>query len=619
MLQKIYWLDYCKEQEIKRRFQFQTIFCKHRFPLNSNFYNRAFMLFDGGAISTTYSWTVSINNCSTTRVGSVVTSADEITEQIRRLLILKMNFFFGKSPNEVEQYCNLQHSIGSEISAIDILPDFFIDKPVDLSERIRDLDPWIEKVLSLDRQTYKSLCKALAAYEKALHILSSDPTLSYSLLIFVLESLSNSESLPEYDWQDLGNSEQRKFNKLFEDNRFSSVDSAWTNDIKQLILETLKTGANKRFTEFTVKHIPVSFYESQNTTSKSPIRSSKIYNSIKKAYSLRSTFAHQLKPLSQYLISESRIAEEVEEDGETYLTPRGLFRLVRSVVLEFIEKQEIKKLHSYHWDNELNHNIISGSQPVYDRVRKSNGQLFPIESKYAKKWFEDILTIYQDNYVEHLHKRMHENSESVDWFCGIGTSGSALKGRLIFRFDPSPSYEWKIWREQSLNLISHAKRKLQGYLRSIAILCAHLEEIEDGKSRMLEVIESEKFGTASLNFENFVVSVICNMTQQWTGEEAEKLLEEHLENRKILLPTRVEIACMVEVARLFQHVSMNEGREKWLAYAYKDAARYPDFQIVVKSALESDDIIVETQAILHVPQYPSLVDSYNALTNEDYW
>lgn len=337
MLQKIYWLDHLKEQKIKRDFQFQTIFCKHRFPFNSNFYNRAFMLFDGGAISTTYSWTVSINNCSTTRVGSVVTSADEITEQIRRLLILKMNFFFGKSPNEVEQYCNIQHSIGSEIPARDILPDFFIDKPIDLSERIRELDPWIEKVLSLDRQTYKSLCKALAAYEKALQVLASDPTLSYSLLIFVLEALANSDD-DEPTWQDLPVDTQNKFDVLLNDDRFSSVDTSGKCDIQHLVLNILKPGASKRFTEFTIKHIPVDFYDSQNTTAKSPIRYSKIRSSIQNAYSLRSSFAHALVPLTQYLISESNIAEEVEEDGKTYLTLRGLFRLIRSVLLEFIAK-----------------------------------------------------------------------------------------------------------------------------------------------------------------------------------------------------------------------------------------------------------------------------------------
>jgi hypothetical protein len=612
MLQKIYWLDHNQNKKIIRKMEFRTIFCNHEFPFSSIFYNRAFMMFDGGIVSTAHAWTLAINNCSILREGGARSDTGEVAEQIRRLLILQMNFFFGKSPNEVEQHCNTQYYIGSEVVAKNILPDFFSEQQPDLSEKIRNFSLWVPKVLSLDREIYKAFSIALAAYEKALQVLSSDPTLSYSLLVFVIESLANSDSSNQPTWKDLPAQEQNKFDEIFKNSDCPSID---IEKIKTLLLKVLHPGATKRFAKFAIDHIPSNFYDSQNTTSIQPIRYSKNRLNIENAYNLRSSFAHALKPLTQYLISESTSSEEVEENGTTYLTLRGLFRLVRAVLLEFVEKQEPKTLIMYNWDNEFNSNAIKCLMPAHYEMKKPNGELRDIHPEhakkdgYVKKLFEDILVIYQDNYVELLHKKP-ENS-----FGGIVTSG-LMAGRVMFKFDPSPSYTWRTWQDQSLDIIPNAKQEHKGYLQAIIMLCSHLEEADSGKSRMNDVISHRKFGERFSCLENFVTDTICNITERWTGEKAEKLLENHFKNRKIRLPNRVEMACILEVASLFQNEGKLESRKKWLEYAYGDSAQYPDFQSLIKNALTSDDIQVKAREILDVPQEPSFE---NSLVDEDYW
>jgi hypothetical protein len=592
--------------------EFRTLFCKHEFPFSSIFYNRAFMMFDGGIVSTAHAWTLSINNCSILREGGARSDTGEVAEQIRRLLILQMNFFFGKSPNEVEQHYNAQYYIGSEVVAKNILPDFFSEKPSDLSEKIRYFSLWVPKVLSLDREIYKAFSTALAAYEKAIQVLSSDPTLSYSLLVFVIESLANSDSSNQPTWKDLPAQEQNKFDEIFTNSDCSSID---VEKIKTLLVKVLKPGATKRFTKFAIDHIPSNFYDSQNTTSIQPIRYSKNRLNIENAYNLRSSFAHALKPLTQYLISESTSSEEVEEKGQTYLTLRGLFRLVRAVLLEFVEKQEPKNLITYNWGNEFNSNAIQCLMPAHYGMKKSNGELRDIHPEhvkkdgYVKKLFEDILVIYQDNYVEFLHKKP-ENLAG-----GVIASGP-MAGRIMLKFDPNPSYNWRTLQDQSLNNIPNAKNEHKGYLQATIMLCSHLEKIDGEKSRINEVILHRKFGEQLSYLENFVVDTICNMTERWTGEKAEKLLEKHFKNRKIRLPNRVEIACIIEVASLFQNEGKLESRKKWLEYAYGDSAQYPDFQSLVKNALTSDDIQVKSREILDVPQEAGFE---NSLVDEDYW
>lgn len=135
------------------------------------------------------------------------------------------------------------------------------------------------------------------------------------------------------------------------------------------------------------------------------------------------------------------------------------------------------------------------------------------------------------------------------------------------------------------------------------MLCAYLEEVDSGESRVNQVIQHNKMGSRLKNFENLVVDIICNTAQQYTGEESENLLKQHMKKRKVRLPFRVEIACMIEVARLFQNEGEIEKRNKWLNYVYGDSARYPDFQILIKDALACPEIIIETQSILDVPHY----------------
>lgn len=599
MLQKIYWLGHVQSEYIETTQEFQTLFCKHRFPYEP-FLSPAFAIAAGGTVSSTYSWTLVINNRSFRAAGACITPVDEIGEQIRRLLILKLNFFFGKSPDEVEKYCNAQYSVGSELVPKQILPDVFSDTSRILHKEMEALNPWFQKVLSIDRSIYKKLCKALAAYERALHVLSSDPSLSYSLLVFVIEALANSDLEYQATWGDVPGPTRKRFDILFDDERLASIDDTWTNELRQVLVDVLHPGATRRFTEFMLKHIPTNLYDASHYNSKFPLRRSRIRDGIQNAYALRSSFSHALEPLTQFLVHESHRAEEIEQNGHSYLTLRGMFLLVRSVVLDFIEQHESVDLRSYPWHNEPTYGVISSRSSAYTRMRTREGQLRTIEAQYAPTWFEDILEIYQDNYVESLHKQMTDNQANASWLTGVATSGSSFAGRFIFRFDPNPSYDWESFREQSLRLIPQAPREKKGYLQAIALLCAHLEELDSGHCRWNDVLGSRTFGDTSSSLERFVVDVIHDATQNWSGQQAETLLERYLKKRKILLPTRVEIACMLEVAKLFQKEGLIEGRRKWLDYVYGDTALYPQFQTLVQNALTSDDVVVEPREVLSI-------------------
>lgn len=610
MLQKIYWLGHVQSEHIHTTEEVRNLFCKHEFPHNAAFVSPGFIMVGGGLVSNTYVWTLSINNHSViTGAGSYHTSVDEVSEQVRRFLILRMNLFFGHSPGEVERHCDVFRSIGGNLVPRKVLPDIFTDTLRPLQEELESFDAWLQKVLSLPRQKYQVVCQALAAYERALQVLSSDPALSYSLLVFVIEALANSHADYHATWDDIRGEPRERFDALFEDDRISSIDTNWTNDLREVLVDVVHPGATRRFTKFASDHISDDLFNASNSSTKFPLKLSRIHQSIQNAYILRSSFSHALTPLTQFLISESHRAEEVEQEIElkgkrvktSYLTLRGLFRVVRYILLEFIEQQEIVDLSSHNWIAESQHGVIKSARiPAYLYMKNPEGQLCAIEAQYAQNWFENILVIYQDNYIERLHEQISGGQADTDLFMGIATSGS-MAGRAIFRFDPSPSYDWQSLKTQALNLIAKSDKSKKGYLQAIALLCAHLQMIDSGEGEWDDVLSLPNFGVPFLGLERFIVDVIHKTTSHWSATQAEELFERHVKNRKIFLPTRIEVACMLELANLFQKEGSGEGRRKWLNAAYGDTASYPDLQSLILHAMNSDAAVVQAQEALNIP------------------
>jgi hypothetical protein len=320
-------------------------------------------------------------------------------------------------------------------------------------------------------------------------------------------------------------------------------------------------------------------------------------------------FSHGLTPLTQLLITESYRAEEIEEEIEqhdgkrrktSYLTLRGLFRVVRSILLEFIQRQEAVDLSSHNWSQESQYGIVEGVRDrAYICMKNSEGKLLPLEAHSAQNWFEYILVIYQDNYIERLHESFSENQIDSDGFLRIATSGH-MAGERIFPFDPKPSYHWPFLKQQALKLISQSTKTQKGYLQAIALLCAHLAMMNGVEEEWDSVLKAPTFGTPSFELERFIVDVIHDTTSSWSCKKAEEVFENHLKRIKILIPTRVEIACMLELAKLFQNEGLDEKRKKWLKAAYGDTALYPNLQNLIHNAMNSDDISVQAQQALNI-------------------
>ena len=419
-------------------------------------------------------------------------------------------------------------------------------------------------------------------------------------------------------WENIKGETGKRLNSLFEDQRISSVDRDWIDEFKQTLVDILHPGATSRFVRFALDHISSNFFEASQTNSKHPLRKTRLDEGIKNAYSLRSSFAHALTPLNQKLISQSLYAEEVNYDGNTYITLRGMFRVTRSILLPYIERQTYihpkaeQEKYLQKWISKTVPGTMESRNPTYLTIKNNDGTVKTLKAKDSKIWFEDTLSIYQDNYIERYHDNLKQDNFETGLFLGVATSGPHA-GSFLFRADPSPSYNWKEIQEQALKLIPTAKKVYRGYLQGIALLCCCLSKVklddeEDTAHDWNNIVTKKKFDIPIMGIERFSVDIIHQDVTDWSAEKAEEVVEKHLKKLNLHLPSRVEIACLLQVARLFQIQAENEDsdlheKRKWLKIAYEDTALHPEIQSLIKKWELSVTDEINPQVILSVQDH----------------
>lgn len=106
-----------------------------------------------------------------------------------------------------------------------------------------------------------------------------------------------------------------------------------------------------------------------------------------------------------------------------------------------------------------------------------------------------------------------------------------------------------------------------------------LDGAEDTANSWDSILAIKKFGTSIMNVERFAVDIIHQDVTDWSAEKAVEVVNKHLKKLKLHLPSRIEIACLLQMARLFQIQTKNEEsdlqKREWLEIAYGDTTSYP--------------------------------------------
>lgn len=292
--------------------------------------------------------------CYTNRMekGSILvrTGDHEIIEQFKLIFSFFFQCFADPDRNAVEMNCRKnKRNMNDEFLPYEFAGRNFEPKINGTDQEVQEFNVFLEKLMGLERDKYKQLVQCLEAYNNSLVALNYNFELAYSLLIYCLESISQSFDSYEPTWDDYNQREKLELEKIF-----SELEDEQSDAIKDILLEDRHLKLQKRFITFITSNIDDSFFVEEAEGINVPLRKSHISQVLKNAYDIRSKYVHSLQSIMKQLKMPSIGSGEVYSwEGNPQITYKGLLRLTHHVIKNFFESQEYFESESYNWKDDL--------------------------------------------------------------------------------------------------------------------------------------------------------------------------------------------------------------------------------------------------------------------------
>ena len=493
----------------------------------------------------------------------VMPSGDEAAEQFRTLACLWFKAFFHPDRYHVEMLCRHEPRHASDGGVPSRFVDTFFDqRSMKSLQEIEGFVRFIEKTIGMPRKAYRLLISCASAFLDALEAIDTNRDLAYSMFVYSLEALTQASDGFSPTWNDFPQDTRLRLDKQFADMQPQHVD-----EIKAALLNNPHLKLKKRFIGFIEAHIEDSFFitEAQGRTA---LPKSELDRALANLYDSRSGYVHSLQPIQQQLRlpNWSAKSDYFSWDHEPFLTFSGLARLVRHVLICFVERQPLLQREEYPgWRSELPGVIEGRLAPRYwvgrtDNLRKEqavsrfNGFLSHLASHIQQAPLElpDVRPLMQE--IESLVPQCSPSDRRV-WL-----SLYCLFNCIIREADRRPKWEQFLAKYEP-----------------------------DTTCCAIELLASR--------------TVLLNGFP-WTVAECEQEFERYLKAkykaRAINLPRIVEVAIMAEIANMHLTAGATDGFRRWIDRAVLDAAGSFDTQAYLQECRETSTG-VSLVKILRIP------------------
>ncbi|UOR12635.1 hypothetical protein [Halobacillus amylolyticus] len=341
--------------------------------------------------------------------GILVRTGDhEIIEQFQLIFSFFFQCFTDPDRNAVEMNCRKnKRNMNDEFLPYEFAGRNFEPKINGNEQEVKEFNVFLERLMGLERDKYKQLVQCLEAYNNSLVALNYNFELAYSLLIYCLESISQSFDSYEPTWDDYDQREKLKIDEVL-----SELEEEQSDAIKSILLENRHLKLQKRFITFITSNIDDSFFVEEAEGINVPLRKSHINQLLKNAYGIRSKYVHSLQSIMKQLKMPSIGSGEVYSwGGNPQITYKGLLRLTHHVIKNFFESQECLESESYNWRDdlpgvvqvELDAKYWIGNTDEFSQeqsIPKLNGFLSQLEMAFIYEQplteLTDLMKIYQE-------------------------------------------------------------------------------------------------------------------------------------------------------------------------------------------------------------------------------
>ena len=215
------------------------------------------------------------------------------------------------------------------------------DKDIELLIKI------VDNLIGLQRKSYLAAIRAIRTYVVGMHRIVDDLELAYVLLVASMESLAHGFDDFRPQWEDYDESKKVKI-----DDALHTADNDIAEKIRTALLEIEHHSLAKRFREFTMDHIPAAYFRDDAVEIVNSASRADLQSALREAYGLRSRYVHSLEELPGQLKIATFPGETVRVEGKTFLSLRGIARLARQVIIEFIRRQPKLEKEAYDYSRE---------------------------------------------------------------------------------------------------------------------------------------------------------------------------------------------------------------------------------------------------------------------------
>ncbi len=205
-------------------------------------------------------------------------------------------------------------------SAKDLFPGLFEPRQTVLPDQWDGLRQFMNDVLSLNRDDFARVMRAIRNAVDATRRALDDPTGAYTDLVAALESISDDELSTPVTWDRYDGSKRKIVDAALVD-----VDQEMADKVRTAVLEAERAGLKRRFISSALARLSPDYYRDDAVGTVRPPRAPDIERMLGIAYDIRSRRSHVLEDLGEGVWLFTDGAETAYEPNfERVLTLAGL-------------------------------------------------------------------------------------------------------------------------------------------------------------------------------------------------------------------------------------------------------------------------------------------------------
>ena len=482
----------------------------------------------------------------------------EIVQQFQLLSMFGLKAFFDINRNNVEINCREKPKNSADrYLPSRFIPRFFESQIGGKMDEIEAFIKFVDKVIGLPREKYLAVINCLNNFSHALQVLNYNFDLAYSMLVYSLESLSQSFDKFEPTWEDYNPEINKELDRCL-----SKISLDVAKDIRKVLLKSSNLRLQHRFIDFITNHISDSFFTDEAIEIKFALRKSELKRTLRNAYTMRSKYAHLLEPIQKQL-RDPQIAEGdvFHWENEPYLTFGGLTRLAYHVINNFIWKQDYLKIEEYDWKKDLPGIVWMKLAPQY-WIWKEEGFV----PSHATKKFSGFLTHLQET---------------------ILSDGSLVDLRKLLE-----KYE---------DLVPTAKKKDKIPMLAMYYLYDLIIKEEARMPNYNDFLKQYEDVFNECCIEMMIVYLLSKQKWPWDIEECVSHYDDYKKNKfsknALSVPLLIELCLIVEIANMYSRAEKLDKYNEWLSTACLEASGKPAIQKFINEC-KSKGIEVDCKLIL---------------------